>query len=373
LALPFAPDRKIIGYREFEESPPMIATRPMTETLRVKFISRVGLPDLNVGSDYLRRFPGRVPVWGNCRFILDRASRDYDWLVVYDDLPRSHPVEELACPRENTLFITGEPSSITHYGRHFLAQFGHVLTGQEPWAIKHPAIIRQQPGLLWYYGGSDQRGTFDALAAASPPVKSKAISSVCSSKAMRHTLHAQRLAFTKRLMRDVPELDVFGYGMGHLDNKADAIDPYRYHLVIENHSCPHHWTEKLADAFLGFSLPVYFGCTNLEDYFPAESYLEIDIRDYDGARARILDLLSGDEYEQRLPAIIEARRRVLHEYSTFPQLARLIALKQQPNPAPKRFPPGDASIHSRRAVRRRSPLGWPAELWVRVSRLMRRS
>ena len=127
----------------------------MTSPIRVKFLSRVTLPDGNVGGDYLRRFPNRIPSWGNCRFIFDLDCRDNYWLIVYDDLPRDSPVEHLACPRQNPMLITGEPSSITHYGKRFLAQFGHVLTGQESWAIRHQGVIRRQPGLLWYYGGSD--------------------------------------------------------------------------------------------------------------------------------------------------------------------------------------------------------------------------
>ncbi len=339
----------------------------MSPSIRVKFLSRVTLPDGNVGSDYLRRFPKREPVWGDCRFIFDRDCRDYDWLVVYDDLPRDSPVESLCCARENTLFITGEPSSITRYGRRYLGQFAHVLTGQEPWAIRHPGVIRRQPGLLWYYGGSDHRGTYDSLVNTPPPEKTKVLSTVCSAKAMRHTLHAQRLAFTKRLMQDLPELDVFGYGMGHLDNKADAIDPYRYHLVSENHSCPHHWTEKLADAFLGYSLPIYFGCTNLEDYFPTDSYVLIDLKNYDASLARIRSLTAEDGYEKRLPAIIEARRRVLADYSTFPQVAGLIG--ERPTAA------GTAAagelIHSRRAIRRLHPLDWPGELVAKFSQKVR--
>jgi hypothetical protein len=329
----------------------------MTPPIRVKFLTRITLPDGNLGYDFPHRFPNNDPVWGNCRFIFERDCREYDWLVVYDDLPRSSPEEPLACPRAHTLLITGEPSSITHYGKNFLAQFGHVLTSQEPWALKHPGVIRRQPGLLWYYGGCDHRGTYDFLATATPPEKNKAISSVCSTKAMRHTLHAQRLAFTKRLMQDLPELEVFGYGMRQLDNKADAIDPYRYHLVIENHSCPHHWTEKLADAFLGFSLPVYFGCTNLSDYFPEDSYILIDIRDYEASLSRMRRLIESDEYEKRLPAIIEARRRVLADYSTFPQLARLIGERHSDKPAA-----AGAVLRSRRAMRMRHPLSMPAEL-----------
>jgi Glycosyltransferase family 10 (fucosyltransferase) C-term len=319
--------------------------------IRVKFLSRVDLPDRNVGADYLRRFPARIPSWGRCDFIFDATCRDYDWLVVYDDLPRRNPLENLACPRANTLILTGEPSSISHYGERFLQQFGHVLTSQEPTAIDHPGTIRRQTGLLWYYGGSDARGTFDALIAAPPPQKTQLISSVCSNKAMKHTLHAQRLAFTKRLMQNLPELDVYGYGMRDLANKADAIDPYRYHLVIENHSCDHHWTEKLADAFLGYSMPIYFGCTNLDIYFPPDSYLQIDIRDYAASLARIRSIMVSDKYEKRLPALIEARRRVLENYSTFAQLAALIPTLPQANGAS-----AQQQIRGRRSYRYANPI-----------------
>lgn len=99
--------------------------------IKVKFLSRSRLPDGNIGDSFLRRFPGREPVFGGCQFIFDPTCRDYDWLAVYDDLPRDNPVEALACSPNNTLLLTGEPPSITRYGTRYLAQFGHVLSSQE--------------------------------------------------------------------------------------------------------------------------------------------------------------------------------------------------------------------------------------------------
>jgi hypothetical protein len=346
----------------------MIAPASPSDLIRVKFLSRIGLPDLNIGSNFLRRFPKGQPIWGRCEFIFDQEARDYDWLVVYDDLSRSTPIEPLSCPQNHTLLLTGEPSSITVYGRAFLRQFGHVLTSQEPEALQHPNAIRRQAGLLWYYGGSGPHGSYDSLIAAKLPTKSKDISSVCSTKAMSHTLHARRLKFTQRLMRDMPELAVFGYGMNSLKDKADALDPYKYHLVIENHSSEHHWTEKLADAYLGFCLPIYFGCTNVADYFPPESFVQIDIRNYEGARDTIKRVILENVYERRLPAIIEARRRVLQDYATFPQLARLIEERHQP--VNHQFNPG--RILGRRYIRRSHPIDTLLDLFNKVRRKLHR-
>ena len=41
------------------------------------------------------------------------------------------------CPKENTLLITSEPSSIKVYESAYLKQFAYVLSGQEDWALKH--------------------------------------------------------------------------------------------------------------------------------------------------------------------------------------------------------------------------------------------
>ena len=41
---------------------------------------------------------------GRYEFVYDPACRDYDWLVVFDELPVA--CEELACPREHTILCT---------------------------------------------------------------------------------------------------------------------------------------------------------------------------------------------------------------------------------------------------------------------------
>jgi hypothetical protein len=342
-------------------------TAPADE-IRVKFLTKAQAVD-QPPHQWLRRFPGRNPVWGRCHFIFDAAARDYDWLVVYDDLPRrpgsKQPdwVEELACPRERTLLVNTEPSSIKLYGRAYLAQFGHVLTSQEPWAVPHPRVIRRQPGLIWFYGMERRDGGYDHLARAEPPGKTGLIATVCSSKRMGHTLHSARYDFTQELKRRLPELEVYGHGVRPIKDKSEAVDPFRYHIAIENHVAPHHWTEKLADAFLGCSLPFYFGAPDAADYFPAESFIPIDIFDIDGAERIIREAIARDEYTRRLPAIREARRLVLEKYGTFQQLAALIEERTPAGtlPASPR-PPAGQVLRARRLARRRAPLALACDL-----------
>ena len=40
---------------------------------------------------WLRQFPNNRPIWGNCEYSFDLEAHDYDWLVVYNDLPQRAP------------------------------------------------------------------------------------------------------------------------------------------------------------------------------------------------------------------------------------------------------------------------------------------
>ena len=320
--------------------------------LRVKFLSR--LPT----AQWLHQLPHGEPHWGNCQFMFDPQARDYDWLVVYDDIPewpgleRQRAQEVLACPREHTLLVTTEPSSIKIYGDDYTRQFGAVLTSQAAWALPHPQRIYSQPALHWFYGiGSQHVVPFDELITPPGP-KNKTLSMVFSPKRMRHTLHHRRASLMNKLTQQLPQMDVFGRLAPHaLDDKADCLRNYRYHVAIENFIGLHHWTEKLADAFLGLTLPFYAGCPNAAVYFPEGSFIPIDLRDAEGTLEIIRKTIAHNEYEKRLPAIREARRRVLFEYNLFAVLAREISLRHDTSSP---VLPG-TRILSRRAMRASSP------------------
>lgn len=299
----------------------------------VKFLHR-GLQRGNSPAGLLRQFPGAYPQWQNCYFEFDVDCKEYDWLVVYQDLPESDNFvveEKLCCPKEKTILITGEPSSITVFGRDYIRQYGTVLTFQEPWAMNHPDVVFHHPGLIWYYGlpfGDSEFLTWDQMAAAAPPEKNRSISTVCSQRKGSTTLHSARVEFTAKLKLDIPVLDIYGHGVLPMNDKAEALDPYRHHIVIENHIYNHHITEKLPDAFLGCTLPFYHGAPNTASYFPADSFIPIDIESYGKAREIIQFHLNNNEYNDRLPAILEARRRVLEEQNLFAILHRIINEKE---------------------------------------------
>ncbi|MEO0475931.1 MAG: glycosyltransferase family 10 [Planctomycetota bacterium] len=322
------------------------------DPIAVKFVIKGPIRE---DKPWRRQFPGGEPVFGRCRFTFDPEAREYDWLIIYDELPTRG--ETLACPRANTLLVTTEPPSIKVYGSAYLKQFGHVLTSQEPWALKHPGRIYTQPALRWYFGlplTLTQEGarTYEQIKHGPHPPKDALIATVCSSKAMGHTLHRLRYDFTMALKQAMPELDLFGRGIQDITDKAEAIDRHKYHVAIENHIAPHHITEKLTDAYLGGALPFYFGAPNAADYFPEDSFIPIDIRKTDRAIATIRQAIADNAFEKRQAALAEAKRRTLEEQNLFAVLAREI----------ERLDTGQrgsdgAKLINRRVFRNRNPIG----------------
>jgi hypothetical protein len=159
---------------------------------------------------------------------------------------------------------------------------------------------------------------------AGVPDKTRGVSWVSSNLALLPG-HRKRNALREFLMRENPDsVDIFGRGVRYIEDKWDALAPYRYSLAIENSYSKDYWTEKVADCFLSWTLPLYDGCLNLEDYFEPQSFIRIDASDHAATLRRIEELDRSGEWERRMPAIAESRRRVLHEYQLFPALARAI-------------------------------------------------
>ena len=294
-----------------------------------------------------------------CAFTTDASCRDYDWLVVFDEFDG---VEELACPRERTILATWEPVSIKGYSPAYVRQFGHLLTNRPPEAERHPHTHLGRGYFYWFNGRS-----YSDSAAAVIPEKTETISIVCSAKKMSHTRHLDRFRLASAIARGVPELAWFGAGVRPVSPKYRALDPYRYHVAIENHIAPHHWTEKLADALLSECLPFYAGDPAIGEALPPECLVPIPIDDPEGAVAIIRDAIASDEYSRRIGAVREAKRLLLGKYNFWSQVAAIVEAERGQAVAP-----ADVSrpqfVRSRRALRWSSPAAALGEFWMHLKR-----
>ncbi|WP_138932958.1 hypothetical protein [Roseovarius arcticus] len=109
------------------------------------------------------------------------------------------------------------------------------------------------------------------------------------------------------------DMDVMGRGYTPFTTKSDGLAPYRYSVVIENVREPNYFSEKLLDAVLCRTVPIYWGCPNIDDFLDTSGMIvcqsEKDIR------AAILTT-SAEDYETRVPAL-DAIQEKAAEYGDF--------------------------------------------------------
>jgi len=79
-------------------------------------------------------------------------------------------------------------------------------------------------------------------------------------------------------------------------------DPFfinaKFHIACENQDMPNMYSEKLLDCFKTYTIPIYFGCTNIEKYFNPKGIMQFrTIEEFEN----IIHNLTPDMYNELLP------------------------------------------------------------------------
>jgi len=290
-------------------------------TIDISAISPPTMPLVRIAKDWdwpdlLRQTPGGKGVWDGIRFTNEDVD-ECDALVILNN--RMKLAVHAHCPPKRVWVLMQEPyvKGFTDWMAEGHEAFDRVYTNYTP--SSDPKYVISQPALPWHVNR-----TFDELTTCAMPEKKRPLSWVVGN-CRDLPGHMKRLAFLRIVQDDKSlDIDLFGRAVCYIEDKWDGLAQYRYSIAAENTSWTDYWTEKIADCFLTWTVPIYYGCNNLEKYFPADSFIRIDIEKPEQAIDIIKQTLRDDDWERRLPALEEARRRVLYEYQIFPYLTRLL-------------------------------------------------
>ncbi|MDP1683936.1 FkbM family methyltransferase [Hydrogenophaga sp.] len=264
---------------------------------------------------WARQTPSGSFVWEDIVFHVDREVECCDAWVVFESLSGT---QTSTCPPDCTVFVTGEPSTIGSYIDPFLGQFARVVSGRND--IRHAGLIRRQQGHPWFVEKS-----YDELVNMSPVSKQADVCLITSDKVFTQG-HRDRLQFALELKACLgSRLDIWGRGLRDFNSSWDVLSRYRYAIVLENLVAPDWLTEKLPDALLAWCVPVYLGCTNVADYLPAGSWIDLDNLDAEAAAHKLSALLNDpSDYERRLLSLQQARLQYLNKLQFFANIAPIV-------------------------------------------------
>ncbi len=157
------------------------------------------------------------------------------------------------------------------------------------------------------------------------------ISTVLSTK-YRDPGHIKRIDFVKFLEQNGVIVDVYGGDSGWKNYKGtlkahekdNALFPYKYTFNAENHEINNYYTEKIVDAILAECLIFYWGCPNICSLIDERAFVKLELVDFEKDLQIIQEAIRDNWWEQRLPYIQEAKRKILNETSFFPRLSKII-------------------------------------------------
>ena len=122
--------------------------------------------------------------------------------------------------------------------------------------------------------------------------KTKLVSMIASNKRMCEG-HARRLQFVDKF-RD--KLDFYGRGFNEISCKEDGLRDYMFSVGIENAVYNTYFTEKLTDCFACGTIPIFYGCKGVTEYFNEDGIIFLD-DDFD------LSMLTKDLYYSKMDVI----------------------------------------------------------------------
>ena len=165
-----------------------------------------------------------------------------------------------------------------------------------------------------------------------------ALSTITSGKSFASG-HKKRIGFLEQLVNVDKQIHIFGNAgieqhgnikdcfKGELNYnrycKFNGLWPYHYSLAFENSSIDNCVSEKAYDALLAWSMPIYWGCTNVSEYLPAGSYHHVDIDDPSSIQ-RVINIIKEPPTQDNINAMSQARKLILDSYNIWPEIETII-------------------------------------------------
>lgn len=138
--------------------------------------------------------------------------------------------------------------------------------------------------------------------------KEKNISIVSSEKTMCD-LHKVRLELA-RVCKKNKIADTYGtFDGGEYVSIETSLKEYRYSIVIENYISDYFFTERLTNCFASQTIPIYLGARKIEQFFNSDGIICLNFKEIENIE-NILRICTKEEYERRLPAVLDNYKEV---------------------------------------------------------------
>jgi hypothetical protein len=255
--------------------------------------------------------------WFDCSK-LPNPSQDTTVFCDVTDLPTE----------QRSIYLQVEPEAILGLRRHLLLnghRYNHIIT------FDH-VILRMFPHAKKYiFGGCWIRP--EEYLSVDPAQKQFQISSIVGSKQMteghrfRTKLYTQQqhlpsVTFYRSSREGTPIPEIQRNPILAGDSKFELFKTYQFSLVIENSRQENYFTEKLIDCLITKTIPIYWGCPNIDDYFDTTGWIVLETTNV-FELAELIKQIDTGWYERHSAVIEDNYQRSLAYKDTDASIARV--------------------------------------------------
>ena len=213
-------------------------------------------------------------------------------VTLFTDKDLASPMVEKANTKYKVVFLS-ECRTVHPFAYHQIHQveqnFDYILTHDEELLASGPKYVRNLLGTSWI---NDEYSKMYE--------KNKMLSHIASSKTwtpghnLRHVVG--------NAIKNKYDADYWGSAYKSFDIKTAPLADYRFSITIMNAKHNNYFTETLMDTFRCGTVPIFWGCDNIGDFFNEKGILKFNT----GPELfEILDNLSEELYLEMMPYIKE--------------------------------------------------------------------
>ena len=142
-------------------------------------------------------------------------------------------------------------------------------------------------------------------------IKTKKTSMILSNKTYT-TNQRSRIEFANN---NSQKIDLYGIGFNHIKEKEIGLNDYHFSVCFENDIYDTYFTEKILDCFATKTIPIYWGCPNIAEFFDTTGWMILETESIEELQEKVRALTS--DYYHKYTDIIEKNCAKAKTYINF--------------------------------------------------------
>lgn len=250
-------------------------------------------------------------------------GKEYDMVICIEEIKKHYKIK---VRRGCTLLISGKFPTPEIISTDFLNQFNYLSTYRDDLLVRFRGakVFRNHYLDSWTLGqGSEMSPNHPrpySTITTYKPFKNFDLSMIVSNKENTE-LQKARYRFAQVIHQTFSssgKFQIYGRGVREIPDTAIALDNFRFSICMESIEANDYFTNRLINCILSETIPLYWGCPNIEEYFSIlkNPLLRLDPYDMRSSIQKISFILQNSEnlYNSFREQLLQDKKAYLEKY-----------------------------------------------------------